>query len=145
MEFSLTRLIFSIVFTLSAGAIGSIATSSAIPSWYSTLNQPWFNPPNWIFAPVWTFLYLLMGISFYLIWQTKTKRSKRGVITLFIVQLVLNTLWSLIFFGLRQPALAMFEIIILWIFIYLSFLQIRRVWIELGLLTEPLLTCSREC
>ena len=106
------KLIISILLSLSAGAIGSIFTSSSIPTWYSTLNKPVFNPPNYLFGPVWTVLYILMGISLYLIWTNKKKN--KTALTIFGIQLFLNTLWSIIFFGLKNIPAAFIEIILLW-------------------------------
>jgi|SRR3989344_515077 len=101
-------LIFCIIISQAAGGVGSLFTFPAITGWYQTLNKPFFNPPNWIFGPVWTLLYLLMGISLYLIWVRK------GDLKWFWLQLGLNTLWSIIFFGLKSPIPAFFEILILW-------------------------------
>ncbi len=120
MKLNLPKLTFSILVSLSAGGIGSFFTASSISTWYSTLNKPFFNPPNWIFAPVWTTLYILMGVSLYLVLVAKTKKDKRVPITIFATQLVLNTLWSIIFFGLKSPLFALFEILILWITIFLT-------------------------
>jgi translocator protein len=113
------RLSIAIIVCLSAGFIGSFFTITSIGSWYSTLNKPIFNPPNWLFGPVWTFLYFLMGISLYLIWQNKNK-TKKTALTYFFIQLALNTLWSILFFGLQTPLLAFVEIIILWAAIFLT-------------------------
>jgi tryptophan-rich sensory protein len=102
------RFIASLLLVYAAAAIGSVATFPAIPNWYASLDKPWFNPPNSIFGPVWTVLYTLMGISLYLVWTAKTKQSKRRAYIFFGVQLVLNSLWSIVFFGLQQlwPAVA---------------------------------------
>lgn len=109
------KLLLSIGICLSAGIIGSLFTFSSIPTWYATLIKPVFSPPNWIFGPVWTFLYILMGISLYIVWQKKKK-----VPFIFWIQLILNAAWSIIFFGLRNPALALVDIIALWIAIALT-------------------------
>ncbi|MBU0546547.1 tryptophan-rich sensory protein [Patescibacteria group bacterium] len=108
-------LILSIVFSQLAGFVGAFATTPAIPGWYSTLIKPNFNPPSWIFGPVWTALYTLMGISLYLVWSKgfHTKNVKPAV-QLFVVHLVFNSLWSIAFFGLKNIALALLIIIILW-------------------------------
>lgn len=114
----LLPLIISILICESAGIIGSIFTFSAIPTWYMGLNKPWFNPPGFIFAPVWTILYLLMGISLYLIWQKGiSKKENRKALFVFALQLILNTTWSIIFFGLKSPLGGLFIIIILWVLI----------------------------
>lgn len=112
--FNIPKLILSIGVCLGAGILGSIFTVSSIPVWYEGLNKPIFSPPNWVFGPVWTILYILMGISLYLVWV------KIKVPTIFWIQLVLNTLWSIIFFGLKNPALALIEVIFLWITIFLT-------------------------
>ena len=109
-------LIGFIVLSLLAGAIGSLFTFSAIPAWYSTLAKPSFAPPNWLFAPVWTTLYVLMGVSAYLIWQKGwQKKPVRFALSIFGVQLFLNALWSILFFGLRSPLYGLLGIIPLWL------------------------------
>lgn len=118
---SVYRLIVSMLGPLLAAVIGSMFTISALPVWYESLNKPFFNPPDWLFAPVWTVLYLLMGIASYLIWQSSADRyEKQAALTLFYVQLAINVLWSILFFGLRLPVLALGEIIILWLLIALA-------------------------
>jgi tryptophan-rich sensory protein len=98
-----------------AGNIGSLATFSQIETWYATLEKPFFNPPNWIFGPVWTILYAFMGIAFYQIWRSGQSQQRRKAIALFALQFILNILWSFIFFGFEQPGLAFVAIIVLWI------------------------------
>ena len=119
MNVNYFKLIFSIVICQLAGIIGSFFTVSSVSTWYVTLNKPFFNPPSWLFGPVWITLYFLMGISLYLIWNNDDKDTKSAQIVFFI-QLGLNTLWSLLFFGLKSPLLAFIEIIILWLFIVLT-------------------------
>lgn len=99
----LIKLLTSEVVSLAAGGIGSLATVSNIPTWYAALEKPFFNPPNWVFGPVWTILYLLMGYSLYLIWTAPYAGSKKWAYVTFGIQLVLNTMWSLVFFGLHAP------------------------------------------
>ena len=122
------KLIVSILLCQGAGIAGSIFNIVSIPIWYATINKPFFNPPNWVFAPVWTTLFLLMGISLYLIWEKGFDKweVKKGLY-LFGFQLILNIMWSALFFGLRSPALAFIEIIILWIAILLTITQFRKV------------------
>ena len=105
------KLIISMAVSFGAAGIGSLATTSNIQTWYATLEKPFFNPPNWLFGPVWTLLYLLIGLSLYLVWITKTKSSKQRALIWFGVQLVLNALWSIVFFGLHQPWLAVVVIL----------------------------------
>lgn len=103
----------SIATSFAAGAIGSLATVSNIPSWYATLEKPALNPPNWVFGPVWSLLYLLMGIALALVVLKASKHSKEKAYIWFGIQLVLNTLWSLVFFGLHSPWLGVIVIIAL--------------------------------
>lgn len=112
---SLVRLVGAVALCQMAGVVGSLFTFSAIESWYATLQKPFFNPPNWIFGPVWTTLYTLMGISLYLLWQTRKRVS-----LWFWIQLGLNALWSVLFFGLKNPTVAFMEIVVLWLAIFLT-------------------------
>jgi len=111
----LAKLIISFAIPLLAGFIGSIFTASTVSTWYTALIKPGFNPPNWVFGPVWTLLYILMGFSLFLVWKQglKKKYVKEGLI-IFGIQIFLNVLWSIFFFGLQNPLLAFIEIIILW-------------------------------
>jgi len=105
-------LVLSIGLCLCAGAIGGIFTTTGADSWYASIVKPSFNPPNWVFGPVWTLLYILMGVALYL---GIRKNASRTALVVFIIQLVLNTLWSILFFGLESPLLALVCIIVLWI------------------------------
>ncbi|HSE29726.1 MAG TPA: TspO/MBR family protein [Candidatus Saccharimonadales bacterium] len=109
----LTKFVASVLITFSAAAIGSVATSANIPTWYATLAKPFFSPPNWLFAPVWTILYLLMGLSLYLVWTAPYKKPKKLAFIIFGFQLALNVLWSLVFFGLQAPWAGVVVIILL--------------------------------
>lgn len=101
-----------------AGIVGSFFTVTNIESWYGQINKPFFNPPNWIFGPVWITLYTLMGISAFLVWKNWDSNNIAKYSTiLFFVHLVFNSLWSIIFFGMQNPGLAFFEIIFLWLMI----------------------------
>lgn len=130
MPKNITKFILSISLCLGAGILGSFFTISSIPAWYATLNKPFFSPPNWVFGPVWTILYILMGISLYLVISKKEKvKSKKGI-NMFLIQLVLNVLWSVIFFGMKNPALALVDILALWVAIILtikSFSEINKL------------------
>ena len=95
--------VLSIAVSCAAGAIGSLATISNIPSWYAALEKPALNPPNWVFGPVWSVLYVVMGIALALVILKATKQSKKKAYVWFGLQLALNTLWSLVFFGLHSP------------------------------------------
>ncbi|PLX20832.1 TspO protein [Candidatus Parcubacteria bacterium] len=101
-----------------AGAVGSFFTVTNVDSWYSTVNKPFFNPPNWIFGPVWITLYTLMGIAAYLVWKHwGTNPIAKYATILFFIHLAFNSLWSILFFGMQNPMAAFFEIIVLWIMI----------------------------
>ena len=100
----------------------------AVKRWYALANKPSFNPPNWIFAPVWTLLYLLMGIALYLVWKSEAAQGlKQMAIGLFAIQLVLNFFWSIIFFYAHQPGWAFVEIIVLWTMILLTILWFGKI------------------
>lgn len=135
---NILKLVTSIFICLFAGFIGSIFTSPSIPTWYATLTKPSFNPPSWIFAPVWTTLFVLIGISLYMVWN-KGLQDKKVKISLFIfgVQLVLNVLWSFLFFGLHSPFYAFLEIVILWAAIVLTIVNFFKVSRTAGLLLLP--------
>jgi benzodiazapine receptor len=139
MKTKLPVLIISLSLPLLAGFIGSYFTTPAIPTWYASLTKPSFNPPAWLFAPVWTTLYLLMGLSLYLIIIKQSKKSKTKAYTLFTTQLLLNSLWSILFFGLQNPALALLEIIILLIFIALTIYEFSKLSRPAALLFIPYL------
>lgn len=113
------KLISSIAICLLVGSLGSFFTVSAITTWYTYLTKPSFSPPNFVFAPVWTILYILMGISLYLIWNKKVDGNSKidAAIKLFWIQLALNAIWSPIFFGAKKLFLAFLVIILMWVFI----------------------------
>ncbi len=119
-------LLGSILLCEIAGLIGAIFTTPSIPAWYASLVKPGFSPPNWLFAPVWTLLYLLMGVSLYLIITAKSKK-KKAAYYLFAVQLALNVLWSILFFGMHAPLYAFMEIVLMWISILATILVFHRI------------------
>lgn len=117
MKYKLFLVSFFLPFA--AGFIGSYFTIDAIATWYASLNKPFFNPPNWVFAPVWTLLYFLMGLSFYLVLTTKAKKKiKKLAVKIFLAQLILNSLWSIVFFGMKNIPLAFVEILVLLAFVF---------------------------
>ncbi len=117
----LTRLIGSIAICELVGILSTPFTIAAIPEWYAYLIKPPFSPPNWIFGPVWTLLYALMGVSFFLLWQLGWKKKKvQTAAYYFGAQLALNFFWSIAFFGLRSPLLGLINIIALLLFILLT-------------------------
>ena len=132
------RLVVSIVVCQLAGGIGAIFTSPAIPTWYASLAKPAFQPPNWLFFPVWTTLYTLMGIAVFLVWRKGLDlRSVRVALGLFAVQLVLNTAWSIVFFGAQELFGALIVIVILWIFILINIVTFWRISRVAGALLIP--------
>lgn len=132
------RLIVSIVVCQLAGGAGSVFTAPSISTWYTTLRKPAFTPPNWVFAPVWITLFVLMGVAAFLVWRRGLRSSQpRKALTLFAVQLVLNVLWSAVFFGLRSPLGGLVAIIILWLAILLTIVYFMKVSRTAGLLLIP--------
>lgn len=152
MKNKIIKLVISIIICEGAGIVGSIFTVPVISTWYVALQKPSFNPPNWIFAPVWTILFLLMGISLYLVWEKgfkvqdfESKQSgkkawnpvseklwsgswrEENAVAIFVLQLVLNILWSVIFFGLKLPAAAFSEILMLWAAIMYTIFNFYRI------------------
>ena len=119
------KLAISVLLPLLAGFVGGLFTSSSVSTWYLTLNKPFFNPPDWVFGPVWTLLYILMGLSFYLVWVNKKKNNL--ALSIFGIQLFLNLLWSVLFFGLRNPLFAFIEIIFLWAAILCAIILFYRI------------------
>ncbi len=121
-------LLASILIAQLTGAIGSFFTLSAIPAWYATLTKPFFSPPNWVFGPVWTLLYTLMGISAYLVWHKyQFGKKSRPYWQAYGTQLALNALWSILFFGFKWVGVALLEIIAMWYFIYRSISAAKKI------------------
>ena len=134
----LIKAIFCILLCLSAGGIGSMFTASAIPAWYATLAKPSFSPPNWVFAPVWTLLYILMGLAAAIVWQKGLENPKvRTALVIFLVQLILNMIWSVLFFGLRSPLFGLVDILFLWAMILVTMAQFSKVSIPAAALLIP--------
>jgi tryptophan-rich sensory protein len=121
------KLIVALVLPLSIGAFAGMFTSEAIPGWYATLNRPSFNPPNWLFGPVWTTLYLLMGISFYMIWKQEKSKERDLALLFFFIQLALNFAWSFIFFYFNKIGFAFAEIVLLWLSIVLMMIRFYKI------------------
>ncbi|MFN3940280.1 MAG: TspO/MBR family protein [Chitinophagales bacterium] len=107
------KLLFSVILCVLVGSASGLLIGDAINTWYAGLNKPAFNPPNWIFAPVWTVLYITMGVAFYFYQIAKTDRNKTKGYFFFFVQLVLNFFWSILFFNLHAPGFAFAEILLL--------------------------------
>jgi translocator protein len=138
------KLIISIAVCQSAGIIGSFFTISAISTWYAGLTKPVFSPPSWVFAPAWTLLYTLMGIALFMLWlswqkteEAKEKKKLKIALFFFGFQLFLNAIWSIIFFGLKNPFWALVEIIFLWLAILLTILFFWKISKIAALLLVP--------
>jgi tryptophan-rich sensory protein len=134
------RLIGCIALCQAAGIVGGIFTAQSVRTWYVTLQKPSFAPPNWVFGPAWITLYTLMGIALYLVWQkTDEANVPRAVFIVFGIQLVLNALWSYVFFGLRSPLLGFIEITLLWAAIVATIILFWRISSTAALLLTPYL------
>jgi benzodiazapine receptor len=120
------------------GSASGLFTIGEIKGWYQTIEKPSWNPPNWLFGPVWSTLYILMGVAFGLV-ITQKGQIKRNVVWVFIIQFILNLLWSFIFFKMHNFSLALLEIVVLWIFIFICVVQFYRLNKIAGLLMIPYL------
>ncbi|MEP6713796.1 MAG: TspO/MBR family protein [Ferruginibacter sp.] len=122
------KFIISVTIPLAVGAVAAFFTTSSVNGWFTTLNKPSFNPPNWLFAPVWTALYIMMGIAFFIAWKSNAVcEVKRRAIIFFFVQLTLNFLWSFIFFYAKQPGWALIDIILLWLSILITIIFFGKI------------------
>lgn len=140
---NLPKLLLSILICELTGLLSSLFVIGQIDGWYSTLNKPFFSPPNWIFGPVWTILYALMGVYLFLIWTRSAKKLKNTLLPLFSLQLLLNFFWSLFFFSLQNPLLALLDILALWIVILVLIVKTSRTsWSTAGLLIPYLIWVS---
>ena len=134
----IVRLVVAVAIPLIAGFLGSVFTMPSIPTWYAAINKPAWNPPNWIFGPVWTILFILMGIALWLIWEKGLDKIQvRTAVNIFSAQLVLNIVWSLLFFGLHSPFWAFIEIIALWLMILWTIIAFYRLDKTAGLILIP--------
>jgi tryptophan-rich sensory protein len=138
MKIDFVKLAASLVLCFLAGAIGSVFTYASIPTWYASLNKPFFTPPNWLFGPAWTTFYILMGLSLYLVWKKGFKgKAKKQALYLFAAQLILNALWSFLFFGLQSPLYGFVGIVPLWLFILLTIWKFWKIDRNAALLLLP--------
>ena len=134
------KLIASILIVFLGGALGSLATSTELTTWYSALSKPAWNPPNWLFGPVWSTLYVLMGIALFLVWREGLdRRDVRYAILIFAVQLTLNITWSLVFFGLHSILGGLVVIFILWLAIWANIVAFYVISKPAGLILIPYL------
>jgi translocator protein len=120
-KFQLFPFFISMVITLAIGFVASLFTRPQITGWYSTLNKPTFNPPPWLFAPVWTALYIMIAIAAYLVWQQRdSSKTYKITASIYVAQLAFNFSWSMVFFGLHGISPALFIILLLWVSIILN-------------------------
>lgn len=134
------KLIISIALPLVVGGLSGFATAKGVSSWYPTLTKPFFNPPAWVFGPAWTLLYIMMGIAAFLVWREGLATDGVKIaLTVFVVQLALNGLWSILFFGMHAPGWALLEIIVLWLAILATLVLFWRVVPTAGMLLLPYL------
>lgn len=121
------KLIISLLIPQLAGGLGGIFTAGSVKDWYPVLEKPSLNPPSWVFGPVWTALFLLMGYALYLVWTSESGKNKRLAFWAFGIQMVLNALWSIIFFGLNSPGGALIEIVFLWLAIFATIIAFAKI------------------
>ena len=133
------KLIIAILLPMVFGGFSGFLTANSINGWYSTLQQPTFNPPNWVFGPVWTILYLIMGISLYRIWILPVSKERSLAIGVFFGQMTLNFFWSLIFFRWHLIGFALAEIILMWVMIATMILRFKKLDAAAGLMNVPYL------
>lgn len=126
-----------IILCLGVGIVGGVATAGAVVDWFPTLKKPFFNPPSWVFAPVWTLLYIMMAVAAWRVWLEGAQ--SKPALNLFFIQLVLNFLWPLLFFGLHMPGLALVDIIAMWIMIVLTMRAFFKIARPAGWLLAPYL------
>jgi tryptophan-rich sensory protein len=132
-------LVISIGLSLSVGFVGGLATASSVDSWYQSLDKPSWTPPDMLFGPVWTVLYILMGIAAWLVWKRAGDRMIHRPLAFYALQLLLNACWSFIFFGLRNPGAALIEIFFLWAAIVITITLFARVDRKAAWLLAPYL------
>jgi tryptophan-rich sensory protein len=126
---------------LLVGYFSGMVTRDSITTWYPTLVKPSFNPPNWVFAPVWTILYIMMGVAGGMVWNRleQDPENVKKAFTFFIIQLALNAAWSVIFFYFHNPFLALIEVILFWLLIFETHIQFKKIDKTAGLLFIPYL------
>ncbi len=133
------KLIIAILLPMVIGGFSGFLTANSINDWYTTLNQPSFNPPNWVFGPVWTTLYLIMGISLYRIWILPVSEDRDKAIGIFALQMILNFFWSLIFFRWYLIGFALAEIILMWVMIATMIHLFKKLDKVAGIMNVPYL------
>ena len=121
------KLIIAVVVPLAVGFGSSLSIGNSIETWYAALNKPWFTPPNALFGPIWTVLYILMGVALFLVWRSPRNRTRDIGIALFVAQLVVNAIWTLAFFGEQNILYGLLTIVPLWILIAATIYQFYKV------------------
>ena len=135
---SVLKLLATLAVVLTAGGIAALATTRATPTWYQTLKKPSFDPPEWLFGPAWTLLYLMMAVAAWLVWkQGIGAPGVKLALAVFLVQLILNALWSVLFFGLRSPLAGLVDIVVLWLAILATIVLFFRTSVPAGILLLP--------
>lgn len=136
----IVKIVLVVLVCVSLGLLSGLVTQDSVATWFPTLKKPIFNPPNWIFAPVWTLLYIMMGIAAGLIWTSNAdEKTMKKALGFFVIQFALNMLWSYLFFGMHNPLLALVEIILLWLMIWETYNAFRKIDKIAGLLLIPYL------
>jgi tryptophan-rich sensory protein len=135
---NIIRFILAVALPMSVGAVAGYFTSTSVKGWYSMVNKPSFNPPDWVFAPVWTLLYIMMGIAFYIIWNKETAAFlKRKAMLFYFAQLILNFTWSLVFFYAEEPGWALVNILLLWSLIAATIYWFSKISVTASRLLIP--------
>ena len=132
------KFVVSIAAPLVVAAVSGVSTARSVRDWYPMLEKPFFTPPSWLFGPVWTVLYVAMGVALFLVWREGWDRPDvRVAVALFAVQLLLNGLWSIVFFGMRAPGAALIEIVVLLAAIVVTTVAFWRISTPAGVLLTP--------
>jgi translocator protein len=135
------KIIVCVLSCISIGYLSGIVTQTSVATWYPTLVKPSFNPPNWAFPIAWSLLYTFMGVAAGLVWARMDYDMElvKKALVFFVIQLALNSLWSFLFFGLKNPMLALIEIVLLWLMIYETYIKFKKIDKFAGFLFIPYL------
>ena len=136
---SIAALVLAVALSLLPGALGAIATGSSVGTWYQEIEKPDWTPPDAVFGPVWTLLYVSMGVAVWIVWSHAEGKTRRVAVAMFGTQLLLNAAWSFLFFGMRSPGWALLEIILLWLAIVVTLVLFTRIRPWAGALLVPYL------
>ncbi len=135
---NIMRFVLAVALPLAVGGIAGFFTSASVKGWFTTIEKPSFNPPSWIFAPVWTLLYIMMGIAFYLVWtKAASGRTKQTAMIFYFAQLFFNFCWSFLFFYAEKPGWALVDIVVLWVLIALTIYWFGKVYKPAAWLLVP--------